>query len=133
MNKVMLLGRITRDPEIRYSNGENANANCRFSVAVNRKFKNAEGQYDADFINCVAFGKTAEFVGKFFKKGDPICLDGNIRTGSYTNKEGVKVYTTDVFVDSAEFVPAKKGETGSGSRPDPSSFMNVGDDELPFN
>ena len=104
MNKVQLVGRLTRDPEIRYSQGENATATARFSVAVNRRFKNAEGNYDADFINCVAFGKSAEFVEKYFKKGMAIGLTGRIQTGSYTNKDGQKVYTTDVVVEETEFV-----------------------------
>ena len=107
MNKVQLVGRLTRDPEIRYSQGENATATARFSVAVNRRFKNAEGNYDADFINCVAFGKSAEFVEKYFKKGMAIGLTGRIQTGSYTNKDGQKVYTTDVVVEETEFVESK--------------------------
>ena len=144
MNSVRLLGRMTRDPEIRYASGENANANCRFTVAVNRKFKNKQtGQYDADFISCVAFNQQAEFVNKWFHKGDPIVVSGWIRTGSYTNKEGIKVYTTDVNVDEVEFVPGvKNGEGnatgGTASRaatPDMNGFMNVPDtieEELPF-
>lgn len=139
MNKVDLVGRLTKDVEVRYSTGENANANCRFTVAVNRKFKNKEtGQYDADFISCVAFGKTCEFIAKYFHKGDPIGISGNIRTGSYTNKDGIKVYTTDVYVDDAEFV-ASKGATAAtpsqASTPDMNGFMNVPDtieEELPF-
>lgn len=144
MNKVNLVGRLTRDVELHFSSGENANANCRFTVAVNRKFKNKEtGQYDADFISCVAFNQTAEFVNKWFHKGDPIVVSGWIRTGSYTNREGVKVYTTDVNVDEVEFVPGvKNGEgnaAGTASRasaPDMNSFMNIPDgieEELPFN
>lgn len=141
MNKVDLVGRITKDVEVRYSAGENANANCRFTVAVNRKFKNKEtGQYDADFISCVAFGKTAEFVGKYFHKGDPIGISGNIRTGSYTNKDGIKVYTTDVYVDDAEFVASKGATAGTATQAAAGTnmdFMNIPDgiseDEgLPF-
>ena len=139
MNKVDLVGRIVRDPEVRYSTGENASASCRFTVAVNRKFKNKEtGQYAADFISCVAFRQTAEFVGKYFHKGDPIGISGNIRTGSYTNKDGIKVYTTDVYVDDAEFV-ASKGATATApsqaATPDMNGFMNIPDtveEELPF-
>lgn len=141
MNKVILVGRFTRDPEIRYSTGENATATARFSVAVNRRFKNAEGNYDADFINCVAFGKTAEFIEKYFRKGMAIGLTGRIQTGSYTNKDGQKVYTTDVVVEETEFVESKGGNTDNAtpSRPAPSNgdgFMNIPDgidEELPFN
>lgn len=137
----MLVGRLTRDPEVRYSTGENATATARFSVAVNRRFKNAEGNYDADFINCVAFGKTAEFIEKYFRKGMAIGLTGRIQTGSYTNKDGQKVYTTDVVVEETEFVESKGGNTDNTtpSRPAPSNgdgFMNIPDgidEELPFN
>ena len=143
MNKVQLVGRLTRDPEIRYSQGENATATARFSVAVNRRFKNAEGNYDADFINCVAFGKSAEFVEKYFKKGMAIGLTGRIQTGSYTNKDGQKVYTTDVVVEETEFVESKgasSADNSNNSRPTPSAsnnndFMSIPDgvdEELPF-
>lgn len=143
MNKVQLVGRLTRDPEIRYSQGENATATARFSVAVNRRFKNSEGNYDADFINCVAFGKSAEFVEKYFKKGMAIGLTGRIQTGSYTNKDSQKVYTTDVVVEETEFVESKgASNTGNSnvSRPAPSAannndFMSIPDgvdEELPF-
>ena len=115
MNKVQLVGRLTRDPEIRYSQGENATATARFSVAVNRRFKNAEGNYDADFINCVAFGKSAEFVEKYFKKGMAIGLTGRIQTGNYTNKDGQKVYTTDVIVEETEFVESKGASSTDNS------------------
>lgn len=149
MNKVELVGRLTRDPEVRYSQGENASAIARFSIAVNRRFKNAEGNYEADFINCVAFGKSGEFVEKYFKKGMAIGVTGRIQTGSYTNKEGVKVYTTDVVVEEAEFVESKNASGGGeggysrpAERPAPTSangdeFMNilegVEDEGLPFN
>lgn len=142
MNKVELVGRLTRDPEVRYTTGESANAIARFSVAVNRRFKNAEGNYDADFINCVAFGKTAEFVEKYFTKGMAIGLTGRIQTGSYTNKDGQKVYTTDVVVEETEFVEGKGGNATTNNTPStpttPSSdgFMNIPDgidEELPFN
>lgn len=143
MNKVVLMGRLTKDPEVRYSTGENATAIARFTVAVNRKFKNAEGNYESDFINCVAFGKSAEFIEKYFAKGSMIALSGRIQTGSYTNKDGVKVYTTDVVVEDTEFAGGKneggssgssKSNTRTGSRND--DFMNIPDDEseeLPFN
>lgn len=143
MNKVQLVGRLTRDPEIRYSQGENATATARFSVAVNRRFKNAEGNYDADFINCVAFGKTAEFIEKYFRKGMAIGLTGRIQTGSYTNKDGQKVYTTDVVVEETEFVESKGAssvDNSNTSRPAPNvannnDFMSIPDEvdeELPF-
>ena len=143
MNKVQLVGRLTRYPEIRYSQGENATATARFSVAVNRRFKNSEGNYDADFINCVAFGKSAEFVEKYFKKGMAIGLTGRIQTGNYTNKDGQKVYTTDIIVEETEFVESKgASNTGNSnvSRPAPSAannndFMSIPDgvdEELPF-
>lgn len=143
MNKVDLVGRLTKDVEPHYSTGENVNASCRFTVAVNRKFKNKEtGQYDADFISCVAFGKTCEFIAKWFHKGDPIGISGNIRTGSYTNKDGIKVYTTDVYVDDVEFVGGKNNSdtgvaTGSApaQKPVDNSFMNIpdnGSEELPW-
>ena len=143
MNKCTLVGRSTKDPEIRYSQGENATATARFSVAVNRRFKNAEGNYDADFINCVAFGKSAEFVEKYFKKGMAIRLTGRIQTGSYTNKDGQKVYTTDVVVEETEFVESKgasSADNSNNSRPAPSAannneFMSIPDgvdEELPF-
>lgn len=144
MNKVELVGRLTRDPEVRYTQGENASAIARFSVAVNRRFKNNEGNYDADFINCVAFGKSAEFIEKYFKKGMAIGISGRIQTGNYTNKDGVKVYTTDVVVEEAEFVESKN--SGGASAPSNAStnnnestnndFMNIPDEiseELPFN
>ena len=138
MNKVQLLGRLTRDVELRYAGGENATAVGRTSVAVQRKFKNAEGNYDADFINLVAFGKTAEFMEKYFKKGSPVAVTGEIRTGSYTNKDGVKVYTTDVNVSDVEFVPQDKngGAAANTSAAPKDDFMNIPEnvgEELPFN
>lgn len=105
MNKVILIGRLTKEPETRTSGDTEV---TRFSIAVNRPFKNDNGDYDADFPNCVAFGKTAEFIEKYFNKGDMIAVVGRIQTGSYTNKNGDKVYTTDVVVESAEFARNKK-------------------------
>lgn len=135
MNKVELVGRLTRDPEIKYTQGENASCVARFSVAVNRRFKNAEGNYDADFINCVAFSKTAEFIEKYFKKGMAIGISGRIQTGSYTNKDGQKVYTTDVVVEETEFVESKNSQ-GTQNKSNDDGFMNIPsgiDDEMPFN
>ena len=136
MNKVILLGRLTKDPEVKYTTGANATATARFSIAVNRKFKNAEGNYEADFINCVSFGKTAEFIEKYFKKGSQMALVGRIQTGSYTNKDGQKVYTTDVVVEEVEFAGGKADGAGDAKTSGNQGFMNIpdGDDsELPFN
>ena len=137
MNKVIIIGRFTRDPEIKYTTGENATATARFSLAVNRRFKNKEGNYDADFINCVAFGKTAEFIEKYFTKGMAIGITGRIQTGSYTNKEGQKVYTTDVVVEETEFVESKNKGT-SDNVPNNNANSNshfeevISEDEMPF-
>lgn len=140
MNNVQLVGRFTRDPEVRYSDGGSTVA--RFNVAVDRRF-HKEGQQEADFISCVAFGKTAEFIEKWFRKGERVGLTGHIQTGSYTNQDNQKVYTTDVVADNVEFVESKNASGGqTGGRPEPSSadgdgFMNipddVGDEGLPFN
>lgn len=142
MNKCILVGRLTKDPETRYSTGENANAITRFSIAVNRRFKNKDGNYDADFPNCVSYGKTAEFISQYFKKGMAIGVSGRLSTGNYTNKDGIKVYTTDVVVEEAEFVESKNTSnalpslaTNTGRTSD--DFVNipdgVDDAELPFN
>lgn len=143
MNKVILIGRLTRDPEVRYTEGGTSIA--RFSIAVDRKFK-SQGQPEADFPSIVAFGKTAEFVEKYFRQGNRIGLVGRIQTGSYTNNDGAKVYTTDVVAEEVEFVESKASAGGQSARPDPSQagwpapdsdgFMNIPDgldEELPFN
>lgn len=145
MNKVILMGRLTRDPEVRYSQGENATAVARYTLAVNRK-SSSNGEQSADFINCVAFGKSGEFAEKYLRKGTKIVVVGHIQTGSYTNRDGVKVYTTDVFVEEHEFAESKNnaGSNDGGSapsgRPEPAAagdgFMNIPDgidEELPFN
>ena len=137
MNKVIIIGRFTRDPEIKYSTGENATATARFSLAVNRRFKNKEGNYDADFINCVAFGKTAEFIEKYFTKGMAIGITGRIQTGSYINNEGQKVYKTEVVVEETEFVESKnKGTSDNVSNNNANSNSDfeetASDDEMPF-
>lgn len=106
MNKAIIAGRLTRDPEIRYSQGDNPIAVTRFSVAVNRRFKR-EGEPEADFINCVSFGKTAEFISKYFTKGRMIGIVGSIRTNSWTDNSGQKRYSTDIQVDEAEFLESK--------------------------
>ena len=106
MNKVILMGRLTRDPEIRYSQGEKATAVARYTLAVDRSYRR-DGENNADFIGCVAFGRTAEFAEKYFRQGTKIAIVGRIQTGSYVNKDGVKVYTTDVVVDEQEFAESK--------------------------
>ena len=143
MNKVILMGRLTRDPEVRYTSGENALAVARFSLAVDRRFKRQGDDQTADFISCVTFGKTAEFVEKYLRQGTKITVSGRIQTGSYTNKDGQKVYTTDVVALTAEFTESKKdGSGGNNSKPassqqtDNDGFMNIPDgidEELPFN
>lgn len=139
MNKVILIGRFTRDPEIRYTQG--GSSVSKFSIAVNRRFKQ-EGGSDADFISCVAFGKTAEFIEKYFRQGMKIGIIGHIQTGSYTNNDGQKIYTTDVVVEECDFVESKNASQGTQTnKPEPSSaigdgFMNIPDgldEELPFN
>lgn len=138
MNKVILIGRCTRDPEVRYSQGENTTAVARYTLAVDRQFKR-DGDQSADFINCIAFGKRGEFAEKYLRKGTKIAVVGRIQTGSYTNKDGQKVYTTDVIVDEHEFVESKVASqnNGSGSTPVSSDgFMSIPDGvdaELPFN
>ena len=140
MNKVILIGRLTRDPEVRYSGGDNATAVARYSLAVDRRFKR-DNEPSADFINCVGFGKTAEFAEKYFRKGMRICVVGRIQTGSYTNRDGQKVYTTDVVVEEQEFAESKGASENNGAdRPQPTTdnngFMNIPDgidEELPFN
>lgn len=140
MNKWIGIGRLTRDPDVRYSQGDKPTANARYDLAVNRNFKDADGNYGVDYIHCVAFGKNAEFAEKWLKKGTQIAVEGRIQTGSYTNKDGVKVYTTDIFVEKQEFVGSKADNQQNNNRPvpNPSSddgFMNIPDnigDELPF-
>ena len=141
MNKVVLVGRLTRDPEVRYSQGNNATAVARYTVAVDRRFKK-DGEQTADFIPCVVFGCSAEFAEKYFSKGTKVAVSGRIQTGSYTNKDGQKVYTTDVVVEEQEFAESKAANqqnqqsAGSGSIPASDGFMNIPDgmdEELPFN
>ena len=130
-------GRICKDLELKI--GDGGNASLRFSVAVDRTVKrNDQWAHEADFINCVAFGKTAEFIDKYFAKGDFIILLGNIKTGNYTNKDGVIVYTTDIFVEKAEFGGSKKADAGnaqSQQAPSQDGFLNIPDgidEEIPF-
>lgn len=137
MNKAILMGRLTRDPEVRYSQGENAMAIARYTVAVDRRFAK-DSQQSADFISCVCFGKSAEFAEKWLKQGIKICITGRIQTGSYTNKEGVKVYTTEVVVEDQEFAESKRNQEGASGIPTPANadgFMSIPEgveDELPF-
>lgn len=115
MNKVMLMGRLTREPDIRYAQGENQMAIARYTLAVDRRGVKKEGdQQTADFIGCVAFGRSAEFAEKYLHQGTKLVVEGRIQTGSYTNKEGQKVYTTDVVVESQEFAESKNASGGNG-------------------
>ena len=149
MNKVILMGRLTRDPEVRYSAGENSTAVARYTLAVDRRFRrNNDGEQTADFIGCVAFGRSAEFAEKYFRQGLKVIVTGRIQTGSYTNKDGQRVYTTDVVVEDQEFAESKaaseshmNGGVQAAPAPAPSApagdgFMNIPDgidEELPFN
>ena len=152
MNKVILMGRLTRDPEVRYSAGENALAIARYTLAVDRRFRR-DGEATADFISCVVFGRGAEFAEKYFHQGIRIVVSGRIQTGSYTNKDGQRVYTTDVVAENVEFAESKNASAGNNdggyqnagfgggnNAPAPSGagdgFMNIPDgidEELPFN
>ena len=149
MNKVILMGRLTRDPEVRYSQGENALAIARYTLAVDRRAARREGEPTADFISCVAFGRSAEFAERYLRQGTKIVVSGRIQTGSYTNRDGVKVYTTEVVVEESEFAESKAAGGAStpsnnyqaSPAPSPSTdigdgFMNITDgidEELPFN
>lgn len=148
MNKVILMGRLARDPEIRYSQNENSTAVAKYTLAVERRFKR-EGDQGADFISCIAFGKSGEFAEKYLHRGIKIVISGRIQTGSYTNKEGRKVYTTDVVVEEQEFAesknanqsqPARQNNQDTGISPYGNSpfdgFTNIPDgidDDFPFN
>ena len=149
MNKVIMMGRLTRDPEIRYGQGANGTVVGRFSIAVDRRFKR-EGEPDADFFDCTTFGKQAEFVEKYLKKGTKIVLEGSVQNNNYTNKDGQKVYGTRIVVDSVEFAESKAASENSGytggqssysSQPAPApsgaqdGFMDIPseiEEELPF-
>ena len=145
MNKVILMGRLTRDPEIRYSQGEQSTAVARYTIAVDRRFRRDGDQQTADFINCVAFGRQGEFAEKYFRKGIKIAITGRIQTGSYTNKDGQKVYTTDVIVEEQEFAESKSASANNAGAAAANGnaagsaigdgFMNLPDgidEELPF-
>jgi len=153
MNKVIMIGRLTRDPDIRYTQGQDQMCIARFTLAVDRKGRRQEGQQNADFPSCVTFGKAGEFIEKWIKKGTKIAVTGRLQTGSYTNRDGVKVYTTDVVCEDVEFAESKaagsarqnggSGQAQSGAyTPTPAEgaagydgFMNIPDgidEELPF-
>ena len=149
MNTVILMGRLTREPEIRYSSGENQMAIARYTLAVDRRFRRQGEEQNADFIGCVAFGRSAEFAEKYLHQGTKIVVRGRIQTGSYTNKDGQRVYTTDVVVEDQEFAESKAAaanngggyQQAAGGRPEPAQAAGDGfmiipqaiDEELPFN
>lgn len=149
MNKVILMGRLTRDPEVRYSQGDSSMAVARYTLAVDRRFRRNNDDQTADFIGCVAFGRSAEFAEKYFRQGLKVIVTGRIQMGSYTNRDGQKVYTTDVVVEDQEFAESKAvsdanaGRYQSAPAPAPApvsdagdGFMNIPDgidEELPFN
>lgn len=139
MNKVILMGRLTKDPEVRYSQGEKPMAIARYTLAVDRKFKR-DGEPNADFINCIAFGKNGEFAEKYLHKGMKILVEGRWQSGSYTNRDGQKVYTNDCVVESCEFAESKNASQSERPQPAPQTdsdgFMSIPDgidEELPFN
>lgn len=140
MNKAILVGRLTRDPEVRYSSGENGTAVGRYTLAIDRRFKR-ENEPTADFIPCVVFGRSAEFAEKYFRQGMRVSVSGRIQTGSYTNKDGVRVYTTEVIVEEQEFAESRREQeqNGRGRNSDEyagdDGFMNIPEgieEELPF-
>lgn len=146
MNKVILMGRLTRDPDVRYTTGENPLAIARYTLAVDRRF-HKDGEATADFISCVVFGRAAEFAEKYFRQGLKITISGRIQTGSYTNRDGQKVYTTEIVVEEQEFAESKSsGDNGAAYYPSKQTpppapadgadgFMNIPDgieEELPF-
>lgn len=137
MNKVILMGRLTRDPDVRVSTGERPMTVARYTLAVDRRAKRDSNEQTADFISCVAFDKNAEFAEKYLHQGTKVLVTGRIQTGSYTNKDGQKVYTTDIVVEEQEFCESKaagRGLIGNASAMTPADgFMNVDDTGLPFN
>ena len=141
MNKVILMGRLTKDPDVRYSQGADGNmAIARFTLAIDRKSAKKDSENAADFISCISFGKQGEFVEKYFRKGMKMVLSGRIQTGSYTNKDGNKVYTTDVVTEEVAFAESKGNNAGGTSttaqKPSDDGFMNIPDNgelDIPFN
>ena len=148
MNKVILMGRLTRDPEVRYSQGESATAVARYSLAVDRRFKR-DGEPSADFFNCVAFGRQAEFAERYLRQGTKMVVSGRLQTGSYTNRDGVKINTVDIVIEEQDFAESKAASSTSApvnnyqASPAPAPSANIGDgfmnipdgidEELPFN
>ena len=144
MNKVILIGRLTKDPEVRYTQGQEQMAIARYTLAVDRRSRR-DAEQTADFISCIAFGKNGEFAEMYLRKGTKIAISGHIQTGSYTNKDGAKVYTTDVVIDEQEFAERKNNSNDNGAsfpsghgdvQVDQNGFMNIPDgidEELPFN
>ena len=144
MNKAILMGRLVRDVETRYTQGHDQMCISRYTLAVDRNRRAKEGEQSADFIPCVAFGKAGEFAEKYFRKGMKVCVSGHIQTGSYTNKDGAKVYTTEIMIETQEFAESKSSESESSNNPttsttaptvDKDGFMTVPDgleEELPF-
>ena len=136
MNKIILMGRLTKDPEVRYTQGENSIAIASFSLAVNRKFKR-EGEPEADFFNCTAFGRLGEFVEKYLKQGAKILLVGRVQNNNYTNKEGQKVYGVQIMADEIEFAESKKQDAAEDNAPlvTKDGFFNIPqgmEEEMPF-
>lgn len=141
MNKLLMMGRLTKDPEIRYTEGQNRTCIASMSIAVDRRFKR-DGDPDADFFDCTAFGKTGEFAEKFLKKGTKVVIEGRLQNDNYTNKDGQKVYRTRIYIEAIEFAESKNNSNGTngqqGGNPAPTGydgFMNVPsgmEDELPF-
>jgi len=138
MNKVILMGRLTKDPVVRYSQGQQSTAIARYTLAVNRKFKDKDGNYTADFIGCVAFGRAGEFAEKYFRKGMQVAIVGRVQTGSYTDKNGNKVYSTDIVIEEQDFADSARGGSSAPQQaPEGPSdgFMDIPegiDEELPF-
>lgn len=134
MNKVLMMGRLTKDPEVRYTNGENVTAIARFSIAVDRRFKNNNGEYETDFFNCTAFGKQGEFAEKYLKKGTKIVLSGRIQNDNYTNRDGQKVTTVQIITEEIEFAESKKNEQPTEQQKEEwANIDNLDSEELPFN
>lgn len=130
MNKAILIGRLAKDPEIRYTQGNEPMAICRFSIAVDRPYSRDENSPKVDFLNCISFGKRGENIGKYFQKGNKIAITGKIQTGEYTDKQGIKRYTTDIFVDDFEFVESSRNGNETASQQTTSQGFYVADDDV---
>lgn len=132
MNKVILIGRLTRDPDVRYSQGDKPLAVAKFNLAVERRYKREGDEQTADFINCTAFGKIGEFIERYCHQGTKLVVEGRIQTGSYTNKDGLKIFTTEVMVEHCEFAESKAAASGN-TRPNPEDASNDGFMNIPDN